>query len=849
MLRIITGPVGQAFHLSLYSPVNQRLLVPTATMAEHIRNELARQGAVFRPDTVQTFSKFIDSLIPDLPQVTPGALAVLTSRALARLKLDSYEQVRDYPGFRAALVSQIEELTAAGVPPSKLTGDFGRLYAEIESEVKSRNWVFRHERLHQAAARLPKQSTAFLFHGFFSFTAPELKLIEALQRQAGVTIHLPIWCGAEPALESLRAMGAQEQPFDTATAPAPTKIHFAAPTLDQECLEIARRILATGREFREMGVIVRSQDPYVPALRTAFERFGIPARFYFGTPLRDDPTIRYLSALTEAMLTGWEHEATLKALRMDASPIEQSGLGDEFEVKVIKNLPNRGLDALKPHAPRRFQTYFDQLAKATTVEQLMTWNASQPLNTNNLTHNIIPVLRARPAALQAIADCIAELKTLTNTEEPHEFWRELKIIIDAATLRVPDHRRNVVHVIDAYEARQWNLPVVFICGLLERQFPKHHSESPILSDETRRPLRLRTAADRNEEERFLFDLATTRATSELILSYPRLNIKAEENLQSFFLNDITQTEPVIPVRPRPTQEKSQPSIAGIFDDDLRQQLRTIHETIRTTAIENFLQCPHLFFGRYTLKLQTLPLKPADRLDLMLQGSIAHAALERACRTGENAETALDIVFREQCERKRVPDTYRTEAVRLELLRNVKGFVAHEYFPATTKSEYEKKIELEMDGVKISGRIDRIDIDSLGRALVIDYKHKAKNGIIKDVKGHDAGLLVQGGLYVLALRKEGYETAGMVYAGFRRDVSFGGWIIPQSFPHLGGTPCSENEFRDMATRAHENTLIAISQILEGRIAPNPADKSKCAWCDYQATCRVEVRAAQLTAIAP
>jgi CRISPR/Cas system-associated exonuclease Cas4 (RecB family) len=54
---------------------------------------------------------------------------------------------------------------------------------------------------------------------------------------------------------------------------------------------------------------------------------------------------------------------------------------------------------------------------------------------------------------------------------------------------------------------------------------------------------------------------------------------------------------------------------------------------------------------------------------------------------------------------------------------------------------------------------------------------------------------------------------------------------------------------MSTRAHENTLIAISQILEGRIAPNPADKSKCAWCDYQATCRVEVRTVQLTVIAP
>ena len=53
-------------------------------------------------------------------------------------------------------------------------------------------------------------------------------------------------------------------------------------------------------------------------------------------------------------------------------------------------------------------------------------------------------------------------------------------------LRVPDHRRDVVHVIDAFEARQWSLPVVFVCGLLEKEFPKYQTEDAILPDPRRR---------------------------------------------------------------------------------------------------------------------------------------------------------------------------------------------------------------------------------------------------------------------------------------------------------------------------------------------------------------------------
>ena len=107
------------------------------------------------------------------------------------------------------------------------------------------------------------------------------------------------------------------------------------------------------------------------------------------------------------------------------------------------------------------------------------------------------------------------------------FWQAAKSVLRLTPLRIGDGRRNVVHVLDAHEARQWRLPIIFVCGLIERQFPKFHAQDPFFPDAARAQLnqagiRLRTAGDFEAEERFLFDWAVTRATESLTLSYPRM---------------------------------------------------------------------------------------------------------------------------------------------------------------------------------------------------------------------------------------------------------------------------------------------------------------------------------------
>src|SRR2546428_4122306 len=91
-----------------------RLLTPTATMAEHLRHQLAREGFMLRPNLILTLSHFIAPLVPDTPQISSPALYLLVEDVVRRLNPPEFSRVAHMSGFSVALAQTIDELFTAG---------------------------------------------------------------------------------------------------------------------------------------------------------------------------------------------------------------------------------------------------------------------------------------------------------------------------------------------------------------------------------------------------------------------------------------------------------------------------------------------------------------------------------------------------------------------------------------------------------------------------------------------------------------------------------------------------------------------------------------------------------------
>ena len=115
------------------------------------------------------------------------------------------------------------------------------------------------------------------------------------------------------------------------------------------------------------------------------------------------------------------------------------------------------------------------------------------------------------------------------------------------------------------------------------------------------------------------------------------------------------------------------------------------------------------------------------------------------------------------------------------------------------------------------------------ATVIDYKYSQPDKLAPLLRAHKEGRLVQGGLYALAARRVWKrEVAAVLYGAVRNDVAWKGWREPEAI-------------EEIVEIAVAKTLEAAGGIRAGRIRPEPADVTKCAYCDYRDICRVETAA--------
>ena len=811
-------------------------------MAEHVRHQIARSGTAARPKSVQTLAGLLDrwGAPPAAPESVPH---LLIAAALERLRQPRFARVREFQGLHA----EIAKLLAEVPEPSDCGGEIGEIFREVQAGLAERGFALRQERLRIVASKLRAGDVEApglaVFDGFFTLSQREVEFLEALSARCPVTVTLP---------EVTRRL--LNSGFNVERMPVPRRaagtVLFSAATPVHEAEEMARRILeqhSYGRKFRDIGVVLRSREPYGHLTETALDRFGIPFRSNFADPLISHSAIAFTAGLMRALLAGWNHAAINALLRMPASGIGATRDGDALDFALRDALPGMGLPI--PGAPTELRTLCERMT-AWLRETLAPLDWASRLKTLRTVVAIsapgespqrarVEGARATLAALSAFEQSLDSIAAFGGAERVslERFWNQVETALVVDPLRIDDRRRDVVHIMDVYEARQWELPVIFVPGLVERAFPQYHGENPLLGDTERRKLGLPTAADMQNEERFLFDLAVSRATFQTILSYPCFDEQGEETLPSFFLKGEHPERAGLRSRPRPKYEIPRSQLGPV------PQEHGAHSKLSASSIEKFLQCPFQFFANKTLRLRERPKAPRDRLDVLLQGTIIHEAIAAWSQAPVLGSAILDQVFEDACLRRRVPRTYRTEAVRLELLRHFETFLRNHEVELGWRFTTEKEFEFVLnEGLTMRGRIDRLETGPHDEALVIDYKYSGQ--VRGRVKENERGDLVQGGLYLLAAQRAfGLRPAGMLLCGLKGGIEWQGWHVPIAGLEQVGEVCHPDRIKELMETAAQNAIGAREAILAGRVEAKPADLTKCSWCGYRDICRIETIAGE------
>ena len=885
-MRLLSGPPGSGRTTQILDRLRAnlgggvRLLVPTATMAQHLQNQLAREGHVFRRSLIQTLSGFIREWVEDAAEVTQPVLYLITADAARRIHRAEFASVVELPGFSASLAHTIEEFSSAGcdsarlascLPEAPLAEAFLAVYREVDRELARRGLATRARRLELAAERIAAAGLdgigAVLLDGFHALPEPELAVIAAIGRHAAVTLTLDDTDLTTALRERLVSPGFTEERFARRRA-APTRQMFKAPGIERECEEIARRILehaASGRPFREIGIVVRAADTYVPLLRSTLERFGIPTRIYFDEELDHHPVTRFLCGAIDAMLGGWDHRQTLAVLRL-APRFADFNAMDRFDFAVREQMPRSGLADLRAHLlddSGQLLPGADKLAhKLDSLAALEEWRgysmhpkdwAARFRTLRNLfrparpaepaTHELALEWRGQAAALDAFDEALGEaaLSLDAAAEFPIEpWWQKVKSVMRLKPLRVADGRRNAVHVLSAHEARQWSLPVIFVCGLVEKQFPQFHRQDAFFADTARCRLntsgvRVRTAAEFEHEEHALFESALNSATMLVTLSWPEFDTRGESNLKSIFLEGLL--EPAADsrsVRPsRPALERAS-IVSTIRDENLLAILCERTAKVTPTSLESYLQCPFQHFARRILKLRPPPVRPEERLTFLLQGVIVHEVLKEWWDSPQEIAPLFERVFAHRLEEEYVPFGYHSERLRNRMLDDLRRFAAdHGWRRDGLRSRTEEPFELTLGDVVVSGKIDRLDTSADGKAYVIDYKYSAPARLRARLKNEN---YLQAPLYLLAAQDCFHmRPEGMFYLGLKGEIVYAGW---SEAPLHDSLPLPEN----WLVTARNRTLRIVEEIRGGRIEASPADRENCAFCDYRDACRVETAAA-------
>jgi ATP-dependent helicase/DNAse subunit B len=289
-------------------------------------------------------------------------------------------------------------------------------------------------------------------------------------------------------------------------------------------------------------------------------------------------------------------------------------------------------------------------------------------------------------------------------------------------------------------------------------------------------------------------------------------------------------------------------------------------TFSVTELERFADCSSAWLVERVIAPKTIDAEP----DPILRGQVVHTALNRFYSslpreldaeqvTPDNLDRALELVRR--CLDEALESGVRLDLTELQaaelrqtLILDLEGFVRDEaesdltFVPRRLEvgfgsdraaPELQRGLDLG-DGLRLSGKIDRVDVDPFGaRGIVQDYKSGKGAHSARDI---DRELRLQIPLYVLALRDlVGLEPLGGVYRALSGKRLTRGMLRESAKDDLPGFMrddyLDDETFWTHAETARERAATYAKRIRAGDVRHDPKGDGCPPWCDLWTICRV------------
>ncbi len=534
-----------------------------------------------------------------------------------------------------------------------------------------------------------------------------------------------------------------------------TRVHLCADPAGQ-AERVARLAGAYGAPEGLLAVGVADAE-VLPQLEGALHRSGLAVFNPEGRALRHDGLYYLLTALA-----GLAHDPVFEAVESlarcpDFLAYLRRRFGESFStarwLAGLDHLRARylpaTLSAAREHAGGSAKDFPERAGALAEMEELRSWltRASFAEGVSVVLAAIFSQRKLDPVHERDVRfeeEAAAWMDTVRACAEAEEKfpglarsdWWELALRLYGDGLRTEEKPAGAVELQGWLELPWENAPHLVVAGMNDGCVPESVAGDPYLPESLRARLGLKTNAARLARDCYLLQaLASSRAAvGRLDLLLGKNSATGEPLRPSRLLLRCVDVE--LPARVKflfrePELEGNNPAWRRAWK--LTPRRIPAPPTVSVTALRGWLKCPLRFYFRHVLGMEAVdPAK--NELDAMDFGTLCHSALEvmggdPAMRVCTDAAVLRDFIraeFDRHVRRRFGPELTLPLLVQVESahqrLAKAAEVQARECAAGWVIEAVEKKFSIDVGGLTVNGKIDRIERNALtGAVRVLDYK--------------------------------------------------------------------------------------------------------------------------------